>query len=505
MSRDDPSDAFNAAILERISDGVVALDGDLRLRYLNDRAAALLDVDRDALLGTPVLDALTEKTAADLAPLLDRAVETGTEQSKEWVGPAESWLVRVYPGDDGLTIVVTETTDRRRHEETLGRLHEATRRMLLAETPEQVADLVSRAAVDILGFPVNAVHYYDEGANALVPVTQSPACFDVLGDPPELDRGLAWESYQSGEVGVYSDVRAEDGVFDSETPFRSELLVPLDEYGVFIVAAEGVDQFTDTDVALSKLLGANAAVALDQVTSERRLAQQRDNLELLTRMMSHDIRNDLQVVGAVADMLTDHADGTQQEYVEKIRRNTAAAVELTTSAQELVEAMLRTEAEPSPVALREALGSQVDRVAEMGTAATITVDGEIPDVTVLADEMLESVFRNVLKNAVQHNRGPDPRVTVSVETDASTVRVRVADNGPGVPDELKERIFGRGERGMSSEGTGIGLYLVQTLVDQYGGRVWVEDRAERGPEGSPAAGDDSDATGAVFVVELRRE
>ncbi|WP_277541260.1 sensor histidine kinase [Haloarcula laminariae] len=490
MNRDGPSDAFHTAILDRISDGVVALDSDLRLRYLNDRAATLLDVDGEAPLGSDALDLLPEETAAELAPLLERAVETGTEQSKEWVGLDGSWLVRLYPGDEGMTVVVTETTDRRHHEATLGRLHEATRQMLLAETAERVAEVASRAAVEILGFPINAVHYYDEEAGALVPVTQSPACSDLLGEPPELDRGLAWESYQSGEVGVYQDVRAEDAVFDTGTPFRSELLVPLGEHGVFIVAARGVDQFTDTDVALAKLLGANMTVALDQVTSERQLAQQRDNLELLTRMMSHDIRNDLQVVGAVAEMLRDHADGAQQEYVEKIRRNTAAAVELTTSAQELVEAMLRTETDPSPVGLRETLGAQVDRVAETQTTATVTVDGEIPDVTVLADEMLESVFRNVLKNAVQHNHEADPTVTVSAETDASTVRVRVADNGPGVPDEQKECIFGRGERGMSSEGTGIGLYLVQTLVDQYGGRVWVED---------------NDPTGAVFVIELPRE
>ncbi|WP_276250759.1 PAS domain-containing sensor histidine kinase [Haloarcula rara] len=507
MSRDAPStDTLHAAILDRISDGVVALNDNLQFTYLNDRAVELLSADRDALLGRPVWDSLADGASAVFRPPLERAVETGTEQSCEWVGPerGSSWLVRFYPDDDGLTIVVTETTDRRSHEETLGRLHEATRRMLLARSPEAVADLVSSAAVEILGLPLNAVHYYDEATDALRPVVQSPACYDVLGKAPALDSGLAWEAYQSGDAGVYPDVRAAAGVFDAETPFRSELLVPLGEYGVFIVAAQTTDEFTDTDVTLAKLLAANATVALDQVTTESLLAQQRDNLELLTRMMSHDIRNDLQVVGAIAEILGENVDGTQQEYVEKIRRNTAAAVELTTSAQELVEAMLRTETEPCPVSLRESLEDQLTRVTETATDATITVDGEIPDVTVLADEMLGSVFRNVLKNAVQHNREPDPTVTVTVEADETVVRVKVADNGPGIPDDRKESIFGRGERGMSSDGTGIGLYLVETLVDQYGGHVWVEDR-ERSSAGSRPPADDNDPTGAVFVIELQRE
>jgi signal transduction histidine kinase len=66
---------------------------------------------------------------------------------------------------------------------------------------------------------------------------------------------------------------------------------------------------------------------------------------------------------------------------------------------------------------------------------------------------------------------------------------RIADNGPGVPDEQKERIFEEGEKGIDSEDTGLGLHLVRTLVDRYGGDVRVEDNE---PEGS------------VFVAESLR-
>jgi signal transduction histidine kinase len=78
-------------------------------------------------------------------------------------------------------------------------------------------------------------------------------------------------------------------------------------------------------------------------------------------------------------------------------------------------------------------------------------------------------------------------VTVSTLERNDVVVVQIADNGPGVPDEQKNAIFGRGEKGLESEGTGIGLYLVETLVEDYGGDVWV---------------DDADSGGAVFSVEL---
>jgi signal transduction histidine kinase len=101
--------------------------------------------------------------------------------------------------------------------------------------------------------------------------------------------------------------------------------------------------------------------------------------------------------------------------------------------------------------------------------------------------MLQSVFRNLVKNAIEHNDKTVPEVTVSVSERDDTVLARVADNGPGIPDEQRSEIFGKGEKGLESDGTGIGLYLVSTLVDQYGGDVWIEDNE---PEGT------------VFTVEL---
>jgi signal transduction histidine kinase len=101
--------------------------------------------------------------------------------------------------------------------------------------------------------------------------------------------------------------------------------------------------------------------------------------------------------------------------------------------------------------------------------------------------MLGSVFKNLLTNAIVHNDGPVTEVTVSVTVADGAVAVRVADNGPGIPDDRKDTIFEDGEKGLDSEGTGLGLYLVQTLVDRYGGDVRVED---------------NEPTGAVFVVEL---
>jgi len=225
---------------------------------------------------------------------------------------------------------------------------------------------------------------------------------------------------------------------------------------------------------------------------EQRLTDQRDNLDVLNQVLRHDIRNDLHVVLAYADALVDSLDGEEGEYARDIVGSAEHAVDLTTTARDIAEVFLTESTEPTPVRLEAALDRAVTEVRSTYDDAIVRVLS-VPDTSVLCNDMLDSVFRNLLKNAVQHNDSDVPEVEVAVSECEETIVVRVADNGPGVPDDQKETVFGKGEKGLDSGGTGIGLYLVQRLVENCDGRIWIED----GP-----VDDGSDLDGAVFAVEL---
>jgi signal transduction histidine kinase len=220
---------------------------------------------------------------------------------------------------------------------------------------------------------------------------------------------------------------------------------------------------------------------------QERLAEQRDDLRLLNQVMRHDIRNDLQLIGAYAELLEDHVDEEGEEYLEIIKESTESATDLTTTARDLARVMLDADSEVRSVSIEGVLAQQVEELRSGHPGAVVAIEGSIPDVEVAGNDMLGSVFRNLLANAIQHNDETPPTVTVSAVERDGVIEVRVADNGPGVPDAQREEIFGRGEKGLESSGAGIGLYLVQSLVDTYGGDVFVED---------------NDPEGAVFVVEL---
>jgi PAS domain S-box-containing protein len=114
---------------------------------------------------------------------------------------------------------------------------------------------------------------------------------------------------------------------------------------------------------------------------------------------------------------------------------------------------------------------------------------------VRAGDSLEDVFDNLVDNAIRHSKGP---VTIDMGVDKVVAdghlyyRISVADMGPGIPDDLKRKIFmTSAELAGKTQRRGFGLYMVRTLVDYYGGKVRVEDRVE---------GDHT--KGARFVVVL---
>ena len=223
--------------------------------------------------------------------------------------------------------------------------------------------------------------------------------------------------------------------------------------------------------------------------TEQQLKSQRDDLELLNQVVRHDIRNDLQVVATYAELLEDHVDEEGEEHLARLTESNEQAAELTITARDLSDVILRSGSDLERVPLAPVVDGQVSELQTSHPDASVTVDDSLEGLAVLADDMLDTIFRNLLKNAIQHNDSDEPRVAIEASADGEAVTVRVADNGPGVPDSQKEAIFGKEEKGLESDGTGVGLYLVRELVTGYGGDIWVED----GDEG-----------GAVFVVEFQQ-
>lgn len=219
------------------------------------------------------------------------------------------------------------------------------------------------------------------------------------------------------------------------------------------------------------------------------LTQLAGELAVVNRIVRHDIRNDMSVILGWLEQLESNLDETHQETLNVLLRRTEAVVELTDTVQDYVE-MLEGDAsvQLESLVLRDVIETEVTATRQSYDQVDITVD-ELPEKPVMANSLLASVFRNLFHNAVQHNDKDDPWIEVTAEETTETVLVHVADNGSGIPDSRKENIFGKGDKGLDSSGTGIGLYLIGELTERFGGDVHVQD---------------NDPEGTVFTVELQK-
>lgn len=258
--------------------------------------------------------------------------------------------------------------------------------------------------------------------------------------------------------------------------------------GVRYVLNQTIAPITDADGDIERFIGVNHEIT-ELKGLEASLRDQREELEILNRVLRHDIRNDLNVILGWMSVLEDHVESDGKEYIERITRSAHHIVELTDVAADLVgDITADSEPELELVRLTPLLKDEVQKRREAFDNATIELDDDLPpDMRVRANSMLASVFRNLINNAVQHNDSDDPWVGIRAEMSGESVLVTVADNGPGIPEGKREQMFDKSQKGLDSEGTGMGLYLVENLVETFGGAVWVED-SEKG--------------GALFSVEL---
>ncbi|RKD95327.1 GAF domain-containing protein [Halopiger aswanensis] len=312
--------------IETAQEGISIVGADGRFQYVNDAYAELYGYDPDELLGEDwellYPDSEVEFVRSELIPAVEaEGYWHGRTTGRRADGTTflEDHVVSTTENSE-LICTVRNISGREAREQKLTRLHAATRDLIEATTVEEIATLATDAADDILDFPLNGIHRYDEAVDGLVPVSVSDSSRELLGEPPVLTDGLAWETFERGEPQVYADVREAEGVLNPDTPVRSEILLPLDDHGIFIASSTERDAFDDADVTFAKLLAANVTSALDRTAHARKLELLQERTQTLMNTSSVDATADIAVTAAHeilgADLSTFHGfverDGQQR-------------------------------------------------------------------------------------------------------------------------------------------------------------------------------------------------
>jgi signal transduction histidine kinase len=221
------------------------------------------------------------------------------------------------------------------------------------------------------------------------------------------------------------------------------------------------------EVAVAALRSTNASLAARNEDLGRTLR----HVGLFARAVSHDLRNPVTAGGEFL-RLARSADGASKErFLSLAAENLLRADRMLIGLRDLMRAMGSPRRE-EPIDVR---GVVEDVIAELRAAS----GGEAPPVCLVGQfsetsgqvEQLAHIFRNLIGNAIEHNRGrPDLHVEVGQDGDANEPSFFVRDNGIGVSNEIQGRIFEPFHRGPSSsgDGLGLGLALVEAIVSNAG-------------------------------------
>ncbi|MDX1510809.1 MAG: PAS domain-containing sensor histidine kinase [Nitriliruptorales bacterium] len=228
-------------------------------------------------------------------------------------------------------------------------------------------------------------------------------------------------------------------------------------------------------------VGDRIYVSAIDITADHELAEQRDRtLEFLgryTAAVSHDLIGPVTNIAMGVNSLNELLDEDPAGLLDLMARNVDRAAALIGSylALNRQEDLDRTDERFSEL-VATALGDLTDPVRDR-----IVLHEKGVDVTVHVERTLAcSLIRNLLTNAVRHG-GPNIEIVVeAVELDTGRARIAIADDGRGVPEEERLKIFDWTHRSSTSVGFGLGLAMSRQIVEAHGGTIWVEDNHPRG-------------------------
>ncbi len=245
---------------------------------------------------------------------------------------------------------------------------------------------------------------------------------------------------------------------------------------IAVQSYEDPNLYSEKDIEILNFISEEIALAIQHKQTEDELKINRERLKTANSILRHDITNDLVVIKSALDIYREEQDGTMLEEIEKRVEKSIDTIQK----QRDQEKFLHSHADLDEYEIEKVAYNFVKSYPSL----KINISGAGK---VYADNALYSIFENIINNAVKHSNANT--LDININSEGDYCEIRFADNGIGIPDEIKDKIFDEGYHFGEAGHTGIGLYIVRRTVEEYDGEVFVEDNKPQG---------------AIFVVRLRR-
>ena len=401
--------------------------------------------------------------------------------------------------------------------EQLRFLHRVARMATTASTWEELLETVVDETRDALRASVSSLYLLDRDAeNLTLAATNGLDRYQIGRAKVPFGGGVTGRVAATREPLVIPDISRDERFLwvrgiDQKRFIASMLSVPLvwndRTVGVLNVQTEEHRDFSGSDVAhlraIADLLAGIVEKGRMQLEAEERANELKkidDARAELIALVTHELRTPLAVVRAYTDLLAedpplegrDSRDPERRERRAGWHRSTMEQVERLDRLVDSILASVRVGPEPDPDLLPTTVGEVVtDAASELAPLLSrhrLELREGIRLFALTDPSRLRQILEHLVENAVKY-APPETTITLDWRMADGSVRIGVADEGPGIPEEWRERIFepyARRET-RTARGSGIGLYAARRLAESVGARLWCE----------PA-----DGHGARFVIAL---
>lgn len=355
--------------------------------------------------------------------------------------------------------------------------------VLLRRIVQAAADLSDSEEASILLYDNLKEQLYFEAATNLnkpylrglsVPVDASIAGWIVKNRQPLILSDAARDKRYFGHIGKVTNTEA-----------KTLLGVPLISKDNVVGALEAINkrsgEFNDDDLNVLSILGAQAAVAIENA----RLFQQSD----LIAELVHELRTPMASLNTAVQILLrpDISEKQHTKLIEIIRDEIARLSELTTSFLDFAHLESgRIKFNLTNVNIKELLEYCIEIMQSRASEKDISINLDISDesLEINADQdKIKQVMLNLISNAIKYNKIAGD-IGITVKESPMNVVINVSDTGPGIPPESLPHLFNKFYRvpGMEkmTPGTGLGLSICKRIVDAHGGDIEVQSSLGNG-------------------------
>ena len=456
-------------LAETASEGICIVDPSGRIDYANSHFSELVGMQNKKIVGEEFKRFISPQFHGEFRKALRRTIkgEKITNLEMELVNKngnisAEINTSPIIWNDRtiGAFVTVRDVTERKKTQEELNR-QKTYFQALFESSPEAIASLdknhhvidVNRSFIKLFGYTLDEL----KGKN-----------IDDFILPPDKEKEGKdiTKKVVSGEtVAIETYRKRKDGSLVPVSLLGAPIFVNGEQVGIFGIYRD--------------------------ITQQKEAEEEK---EFYNSLLRHDVANRNMVVQGNLEILESiNIDPEQKSLVSNALNAARASTDLIAKIRDLREAEAEKGVNITPVVIDESISRAIKINMQQAKDFDVKINYKKSGAVVKAGPLIDNIFSNIIQNAIVHSNCKNINIYCSKEKKDGKefCKLSIEDDGKGIPDELKNEIFKPGIKRRGSPGSGLGLYLVKKLVENYGGWIEIEDRMENG-----------DRKGTIFNIYL---